>query len=380
VKASDEGLLSTTLAAQVAGDETMRVAVVAMSRPHAALFAGTADAKLYTFDERCEFAASGAPPAWLKEFNTAKGPETARDMPWMAVNPAPDAPPLRTLHYHANHPQEFTALYQASPFGQTAVYEMAGELVMREKLGQGNINDLVCVIDESSALLGYETGAHNGLMQQMVLQLDRRIETLWNLLTRVVGENNFNLVVSAAHGIPPEPAAFARERMAVDSEALAQFVETSLKGSDYHVEKFIYPFLYLRASAHPEEAARMAAEAVLSQRAVEGYFTAWGQCSTSDEWRHRFENSFHLRRSGDLMVSYRPEYVEAFNKDRGVSYGSLYNYDAYVPLFFYGPQFRAGTFETPVDAVDVAPTLARAMGVADPSSSMGRVLSEALLP
>ena len=124
----------------------------------------------------------------------------------------------------------------------------------------------------------------------------------------------------------------------------------------------------------------MAAEAVLSQRAVEGYFTAWGQCSTSDEWRHRFENSFHLRRSGDLMVSYRPEYVEAFNKDRGVSYGSLYNYDAYVPLFFYGPQFRAGTFETPVDAVDVAPTLARAMGVADPSSSMGRVLSEALLP
>jgi arylsulfatase A-like enzyme len=80
------------------------------------------------------------------------------------------------------------------------------------------------------------------------------------------------------------------------------------------------------------------------------------------------------------MLSYRPEYVEDFEAGRGVSYGSLYNYDAVVPLFFYGPQFRAGVFEAPVEAVDVAPTLARAMGIPVPSSSVGRVLGEALAP
>jgi arylsulfatase A-like enzyme len=47
-------------------------------------------------------------------------------------------------------------------------------------------------------------------------------------------------------------------------------------------------------------------------------------------------------------------------------------------LCFYGPQFRAGVFERNVEAVDVAPTLARVMGTAPPSSSLGRVLSEAL--
>ncbi len=78
------------------------------------------------------------------------------------------------------------------------------------------------------------------------------------------------------------------------------------------------------------------------------------------------------------MVSYPPGYVENFGQGRGVSYGSVYNYDACVPLCFYGPQFRAGVFDRTVEAVDVAPTLARVLGVADPSSGTGRVLAEAL--
>jgi arylsulfatase A-like enzyme len=111
---------------------------------------------------------------------------------------------------------------------------------------------------------------------------------------------------------------------------------------------------------------------------VAGYYTAGDNCSVNDEWRKRFRNSFHAQRSGDVMLAYRPEYVEDFGAGRGVSYGSLYNYDTHVPLFLYGPQFRAGVFDTPVQAVDLAPTLARALGLAEPSSSIGRLLSEAL--
>ena len=78
------------------------------------------------------------------------------------------------------------------------------------------------------------------------------------------------------------------------------------------------------------------------------------------------------------MLSYKPEYVESFGSGRGVSYGSLYDYDARVPLCLCGPQFRKGQFEQTIEAVDLAPTLARAFGVAPPSSSIGRVLGEAL--
>ena len=79
------------------------------------------------------------------------------------------------------------------------------------------------------------------------------------------------------------------------------------------------------------------------------------------------------------MLSYRPEYIEDFGQGRGVSYGSIYNYDVCVPLFLYGPQFRPGVYQAPVESIDVAPTLARAIGVGLPSSSTGRALAEAML-
>ena len=380
VGASDQALLSTTLAAQASGDAGIRVTVVAMSRTHAALFAGapggTAGTRLYFQDEQGHFTTSGAAPDWLAGFNSARGPETARGAAWMAVNAAADAPALRTLRYDPARPREFLALYQASPFGQTAAFDLAAELVTRDRLGQGNTADLLSVIDGSAGLLGYETGARSPLMKQIVLQLDLRLEALWNQLARAVGENGFNLVVTAAHGAPPEPAADARARMAVNGEAIAQAVESALQPAGRHVEKYLYPFLYLDRPGF----ANAAASAALAQPSVAGYYTADGKCSVNDEWQKRFRNSFHAQRSGDVMLAYRPEYVEDFGAGRGVSYGSLYNYDACVPLVFCGPQFRAGVFEAPVEAVDVAPTLARAMGIAEPSSAVGRVLGEALVP
>jgi hypothetical protein len=381
VRATDEALLATTLGTEAVRDGGMRVSVVAMTREHAGLFAGTAKAPLYFLDDRGLFATSGAAPAWLSEFNIANGSENARDKNWMAVNAAPDAPPLRTLHYDLNHPREFLALYTASPFGQQAIFDMAAELVVRDRLGQENSADLLCAIDGSAALLGYETGANSPLMQQMVLHLDRRVENLCNQLIHAVGENGFNLVVCAAHGAPPEPPAGARSRMAVPGDVVARVVENALSGSGRRLEKYLYPFLYLDRDAGAGDAGavrRMAAEAALAHPAVAGYYTEGGACSVPNGWERRFQNSFHPKRSGDVMVSYRADYVEEFGAGRGISYGSLYNYDAFVPLFFYGPQFRAGIFETPVDAVDVASTLARALGIAEPSSAMGRVLSEAL--
>jgi hypothetical protein len=188
-------------------------------------------------------------------------------------------------------------------------------------------------------------------------------------------------VLAGAHGapliVPPE----RRARMAVKGEAAAQGIDRALRAANMgRVEKYIYPFLYLdtNGARDVEEARRIAARAALALPAVSGYYAADGACSVHDDFEQRFRNSFHAKRSGDLMLAYRPGYVEDFEKGRGISYGSLYNYDVSVPLCFYGPQFRAGSHEAPVESVDVAPTLARACGVEAPSSSTGRVLTEAL--
>jgi hypothetical protein len=373
-------LLATTFASQIAA-ERGRVAVVSLDRSHAELFAGTPDAGLYWLDDDGRFATQSEAPEWLAAFNSQHSAESARNARWTALGARPEAPPLRKLAFDPAHPSDFLALYRASPYSQSAQFELAAELIARERFGTGPSVDLVCIIPGATARLGYETGARSPLMQQLILQLDRRLETFLGQLARTPGEGNFNLALTAAHGAPPEPPAAARERMAVHGGPLAEAVDKSLAASGAgRVEKYIYPFLYLNTDGVRDlEGARLAAaRAAMQNPAVAGYYTAGGACSVRDAWERRFRNSFHSVRSGDVMLSYRPEYVESFGQNRGVSYGSLYNYDTRVPLFFFGPQFRAGNFERAVESVDFAPTLARAAGVAEPSSSVGSALAEAL--
>ena len=152
------------------------------------------------------------------------------------------------------------------------------------------------------------------------------------------------------------------------------------------VERYVYPFVYLnhaelrRRGIEPAKARVVAGEAGMPGMGVAAYYTADGRSSRSGEWLRRFQNSFHSLHSGDVMLAYEANVVERFGEGRGVSYGSLYNYDVQTPLLLYGPQFRAVTDERAVESIDIAPTLARALRVAPPSSSSGTVLSEAFAP
>lgn len=379
VNASAEALLATTLCEQVARAGN-RVFVVSTDLATASLFAGTQHARLYWMDDNCEFATLGETPKWLTDYNKVHTIESMHDAKWMAIDARPGAPPLRTLTYDPQHPRQFQELYRASPFCQAAQLEFVAQLMAEEKIGVGENQDLVCVLAGSSSLLGYETGGNSQLMLQMTLNLDRQLELLLNRLSEKPWENAFNMVLAGAHGAPPAPDPDARARMAVNGETIAQAVEKSLNATGLgHVVQYLYPFLYLDTSGfrEPEPIRQAAARAALELPQVADYYTAGGACSVHGEWEARFRNSFHPKRSGDVMLAYRPEYVEDYAQGRGISYGSLYNYDVRVPLCFYGPQFLNEVFDRPVESVDIAPTLARVMGVAQPSSTTGRVLGEA---
>ncbi len=380
IRASDEALLASTFPSE-AEEAGCNVSVVSLDAGQGRLFAGTPKADFYWMDDRGQFQTNGDAPFWLQPYNDRKPLEKLRDLRWIGPGVKPDAPALRTLAYDAKHPEQFLELYKASPFAQDSLFDFAAELITAEGLGQKNMPDVLCVIDSSTELLGYETGARSPLMDQMVLQLDRRIDSLLTQLNHSHGETGFCLAVIGGHGVPDAPAAPARPRMAVDGEALARKIDTALDAHSLgHVEKFLYPFLYLDTGGFrdAEEIRKAAAHALLEHPAIADYFTAGGASSTQDVWQRRFRNSFHPVRSGDIMVSYRPGYVEEFGMKRGISYGSLYNYEARVPLCFFGPQFRAGMFDRSVESVDVAPTLARILGIGQPSSGTGRILSEAL--
>jgi hypothetical protein len=382
VAASGEALLAGTLCAQIkAADSRNRTFVIGTNAVQTALFAGNPQTQQFWMDSAGRFTTLREVPDWLVSSNNLNPLDNSHNASWMAVDARAGAPPLRTLTYDKDHPQEFLRLYRASPMAQEAQFDLLCNLIEHDKLGQGEALDFVCLIVGAGGLLGLEEGAGSPLMGQLVLHLDRHIGYVLDCLKTIPGENAFNLVLAAGHGVPPAPSPESRPRMAVDGESVAQAVDKALAATGMgRVSRYIYPFLYLDTSGFrdPEPLRVAAVRAAMSHPAVAACYTLGDYCTVHDEFEARLRNSFHPKRSGDVMISYRPGYVEDYGQGRGVSYGSLYNYDVRVPLCFYGPQFRTGVFEGPVQSVDVAPTLARVMGVAPPDSSVGRVLGEAL--
>jgi hypothetical protein len=377
-------LEATALADQIARNRHSRIYAVGLEDAHVDFLAGRSPVAQFVMDPRGEFVARGAAPLpWFGAFQRANLVANLRNAPWLAISARAGSLPLRVLKYDPARPQDFVFLYKASPFALTTQFDLVRALVEREGLGQGGGVDYLMVAAASTALLSYDVGADSPLIDQLVLHLDRAIEQTLDTLNKSVGMGNYAFVFTAAHGGPVEPPA-SHPRTAVSGDSVARAIEKALaeRFRGVTVDRYLYPFLYLHAPPGMDrrQARSAAAQAALQVPGVAGYFTADGECSHGGEWLRRFRNSFHFQRSGDVMFSYAPGWVEDFGAGRGISYGSLYNYDCRVPLIFYGWQFRARTFEEPVEAVDIAPTIARATGLAYPSSTTGRVLGEAFEP
>jgi len=395
VAASPQALQGTTISDQLAAaDPGNRVFSVALDLPDAGLLTGGSRAGQFYLDSNGDFVARGWPEdaAWLAAFNQANSSEKLHNVAWFALGARRGAPPLRTLTYSAAQPEDFLTLYRASPFCQSAQMALAREIFIQERLGRGAGTDLLTVALGSAALLGYEVGADSPLMREMVLHLDRQVEALLTLLDKNLGERNYALVFTAAHGATRDPSGH-RPVLAIPGETVARSINQALSSrfdvvgrKKSYVERYLYPFLYLRsdemrkAFIDMREARVAAGRAALNIPGIAGYYTADGDSSHSGEWLRRFHNSFHAVRSGDVMLAYGPECVEDYPGGRGISYGSLYTYDSRVPLILFGSPFGSELFETAVESVDLAPTLARVAGTAWPSSAIGgRVLGEALI-
>lgn len=379
-------VLATTLAEQVrAADPGNLVIATGLDLARTALVLGGSEGRAIALE-----APAARDPQWLAEFRKTYSPDRFKDAKWQALRADPKSPPLRVLTDDPSRPGEFQALYRSSPFAQQAQFELLRVLITGEKAGLGENFAFVPVILSSMALLGYEVGADSPLMREMALQLDQQVEITLEALNKTPGAGNYALVFTAAHGAPPEPTVARRFALALSGDRIARVIDGALSEAydassvkNRYVDRYLYPFLYLRQAQLRRygiplrQARRAAGEAALRIQGVSAYYTADGDCSVAGEWRNRMARSFHALRSGDVMLAYQPNAVEESGAGRGVSYGSLYNYDTRVPLIFYGRQFRPRTIEEPAGVVDIAPTLARAMNVAPPSSAIGRVLGGA---
>jgi predicted AlkP superfamily pyrophosphatase or phosphodiesterase len=155
-------------------------------------------------------------------------------------------------------------------------------------------------------------------------------------------------------------------------------------GAARHVTTFVHNYLYLEPGVYDKLQANPAAmRAVVSDLTrVPGVLRAYSRDDlendrfVGDALGHQAALSYFAGRSGDLMVVWKPYWIESAST---TTHGSGYQYDTHVPVLFWGKGIAAGERLELAAPTDVAPTLAFLAGVTLPRAS-GRVLTEALTP
>ena len=127
------------------------------------------------------------------------------------------------------------------------------------------------------------------------------------------------------------------------------------------------------AAALQEETRRL----LLSEPAVAAAYTRSEIQANSRAGAPFFEQvrrTWHSERSGDVQVVLNPYWMYSSSTSM-TTHGSPHPYDTQVPLLFYGPKWvKAGRIDARAEVADIAPTLARMLGIPAPSSAEGKPL------
>jgi hypothetical protein len=94
------------------------------------------------------------------------------------------------------------------------------------------------------------------------------------------------------------------------------------------------------------------------------------------ELRERIVNGYNPQRSGDLFIMTKSGYMDGYAT--GTNHGVFYNYDAHIPLLWYGNGIKKGQVNSVNYMTDIAPTVTTLLGIQMPSGSIGKPILEVL--
>ena len=330
-------------------------------------------------------------PRWVQDFNSSR-PAKYWDREWKNSR---GEVLESTAHRKAKDGSEaaFYEVIGGTSFGNEYELEFARELVVYENVGRGPATDLLAISLSPNDILGHRVGPDSPEMAQMALDLDHELADFFNFLGHQVGLADVWIALSADHGVSSLPDAVKKLHIPtanvgaskVEDQINAAITAKFSPGHPAGYVKLDYPIAWLDpdtfSAAHVRERdAEIAVGEAMKQAGLRDYYTksqlAAGEVPDTELGR-KYLNSYSPQ--GSWFVMGVPG-IYTVGPGGGTDHTSPYNYDTHVPLALYGLPFRAGTYRTNIETVDLAPTLASLLGINPPTHSVGHVLTEAIAP
>ena len=274
--------------------------------------------------------------------------------------------------------------------GVTMTFKMAQAILDNEKLGQGDVTDMLCVSISSTDAIGHTYSTRGKENYEVYMQLDRDIAQFLDVLDTKIGRNNYLLFLTADHGAVHNPNQMAAHRMPVDgwdvtktTNELNAYLKNKF-GVDKLVTRAYMNFLYLDHDAIGHaglELGEVRTAAANFLKADTQFLYAFDLEKSAIEplpepIKERAINGYCHNRSGDLAVILRNGYFDwPYKPDyKGTTHGAWNPYDTHIPLVFMGWNIKHGETSVPVKMVDIAPTVCAMLHIQMPNACIGNAI------
>ncbi len=355
-----------------------------------------------TFTTSTYYAA--ALPAWLNAYNATRRPASFTGKTW---NPLlskseysePDSIPVENggndfMFPHVISSDTARALESLSSFPWmdqiTLEVALAGARAM--KLGAGPHTDVLAISLSTTDYIGHAYGPDSREQHDQILRLDRSLGAFMDSLKAIRSDRNIIFALTADHAVAPYPTVHVHDPNAgatyVDVGPRVAQVRTSLQAMGVQKNAFAFSDGVVMINRHALAAAHVNADSLVlafrdtvlkvpgvrrADRIRDLIHADTVHNDVARRWLHMFDSDSVFA----LVVTLTP--YSYWGKPGGsAEHGSPYDYDAHVPMIFYGAPFKPGKYAERVRVVDMGPTLARVAGVRSLEKLDGHALTAAL--
>jgi predicted AlkP superfamily pyrophosphatase or phosphodiesterase len=343
---------------------------------------------------------------WLSAFNARHLPQSFAGQRWMPARPdseypEPDSVAIENGGKEVSFPHPFPADSAAAAkvlarFPQMDQVTLAAALagVRGLNLGAGPQVDLLAVSLSTTDAIGHAFGPDSKELHDQVLWLDRYLGSFLDSLFALRDSTRVIVALTGDHGVAPFPEVHSgrypnRAAAHVDVSGLVEYVAQALprRSIDRGAWRWENGMLWVdreamrRGGLDPDSVLRVFAtrvRAVAGVARVDSYERLTKADTTVDAVARRWLHMFPADLAPALVVTLTPYSV--WGNGTSAEHGSPYDYDAHVPIVFYGAPFRRGRYAAFARVTDMAPTLAATIGVRPTERLDGRVLLDALQP
>lgn len=342
-------------------------------------------------------------PGWVTRFNARQMFMPYLTQSWNLLLPAssyaePDSQPIESLGKDFMFPHKLDPDVKKALDGFTEVPwmdEITAAFALNGlnelKLGLGNGTDVLAMSLSTTDAVGHRYGPDSRELHDQLLRLDRTLGKFLDSLFVLRDSSTVILALSADHGMTPFPGLHFPGtdplRGKVNIKPLMDATRSKLiaLGVEGDVVDFESGMVVL-------EKARLRAKGINVDSVVRSLKVEWSKLS-GIQAVYRKEELPALAASGNviarrwlhaipdnldavLAVTLKPFYY--WSTVNSATHGSPNQLDAWVPIVFAGPTFKPGRYTREVHTVDIAPTLAAALGIMPIEPVDGKILKEAL--